>query len=72
MIHPQFENIYKSENVNFEQYIMDKTNKIRNNSNPKDWRYITTNLYMVDKCSIRVKLNNLYQHTIEIDLKSFT
>ena len=51
---------------------MDKTNKIRNNSNPKDWRYITTNLYMVDKCSIRVKLNNLYQHTIEIDLKSFS
>ena len=51
---------------------MHKTNKIRNNSNPKDWYYIPTNLNIVDEFSRGVKFNDLYQHTIETDLDPVT
>ena len=51
---------------------MRKTNKIRNNSNPKEWYYIPTNLNIVDEFSRGVKFNDLYQHTIETDLDPVT
>ena len=70
----------KNEKANFGQYIMHRSNEIRNNSNPHDWRYIPSDLNVADDCSRGVKFNNLsnnhrritgpsflYQQTIEFE-----
>ena len=59
---------------------MHRSNEIRNNSNPHDWRYIPSDLNVADDCSRGVKFNNLsnnhrwitgpsflYQQTIEFE-----
>ena len=48
----------KNENVNFGQYIRQRTNEIRNNSNPQDWRYKPTEINVVD-CTKDAKFNDL-------------
>ena len=70
----------KNEKVNFGQYIMHRSNEIRNNSNPQDWRYVPSALNVADDCSRGVKFNDLsnnhrwitgpsflYQQTIEFE-----
>ena len=70
----------KNEKVNFGQYIMHRSNEIRNNSNPQDWRYVPSDLNVADDCSRGVKFNDLsnnhrwitgpsflYQQTIEFE-----
>ena len=59
---------------------MHRSNEIRNNSNPDDWRYIPSDLNVADDCSRGVKFNDLsnnhrwitgpsflYQQTIEFE-----
>ena len=70
----------KNEKVNFGQYIMHRSNEIRNNSNPQDWRYVPSDLNIADDCSRGVKFNDLsnnhrwitgpsflYQQTVEFE-----
>ena len=49
----------KNEKANFGQYIMQRSNKVRNNSSPHDWRYIPSDLNVADDCSRGVKFNDL-------------
>ena len=49
----------KNEKANFGQYIMHRSNEIRNNSNPHDWRYIPSDLNVADDCRRGVKFNDL-------------
>ena len=49
----------KNEKVNFGQYIMHRSNEIRNNSYPQDWRYVPSDLNVADDCSRAVKFNDL-------------
>ena len=49
----------KNEKANFGQYIMDRSNENRNNSNPQDWRYMPSILNVADDCSRGVKFNDL-------------
>ena len=70
----------KNEKVNCGQYIMHRSNEVRNNSNPEDWRYVPSDLNVADDCSRGVKFNDLsnnhrwitgpsflYQQTIEFE-----
>ena len=70
----------KNEKVNFGQYIMHRSNEIRNNSDPQDWRYVPSDLKVADDSSRGAKFNDLsnnqqwitgpsflYQQTIEFE-----
>ena len=70
----------KNEKAKFRKHIMHRSNKIRNNSNPHDWRYIPSDLNVADDCSRGVKFNDLsnnhrwitgpsflYQQTVEFE-----
>lgn len=49
----------KNESQNFGQYIMHRTNEIRNNTNTKDWYYISTDLNVADDASRGIKFSEL-------------
>ena len=48
-----------NKNVNFGQFIMHRTNEIKNNSHIQDWRFIATELNVADDCSRVIEHNTL-------------
>ena len=50
---------------------MHRSNKIRNNSNPQDWRYVPSDLNVADDCSRGVKFNDLSNNHRWITRPSF-